>query len=142
MGALLLFCSSVPLAEDKLWQDNIDKGNKLQQQGRYAQAESAYSAALAESERFGPDDPRMATSQSNLAALYHVMGRYNEAEGLNLKALALYEKHSGPTIQVLQILLTTWRRFIVSRVRFLKLNLSIIAPWLFGKNPWDPMPQK
>jgi tetratricopeptide (TPR) repeat protein len=56
-----------------------------------------YTRALAISERaLGPDDPDVATSLNNLAALYRAQGRYADAEPLYKRALAIDEKALGP----------------------------------------------
>ncbi len=46
--------------------------------------------------RFGPQDPRLATSLNNLAGLYRAQGKYAEAEPLYKRALAIGEKTLGP----------------------------------------------
>jgi hypothetical protein len=67
--ALCLFLQGrTTLAEDSLWQKAITEGKQLRQQGHYAEAERAYLLALAEAEKFGPEDPRQAMTLNNLAA--------------------------------------------------------------------------
>src|SRR5262249_3912697 len=98
----MVFCvlpgvTEVILAQDdSLWREAIEQGNKLREQAHYAEAEQAYLTALAEAEKFGPEDPRLASSQNNLASLYCLQARYAEAEKLCLNALALEEKILGP----------------------------------------------
>ena len=53
-------------------------------------------AALEEAEKFGEQDPRLATILNNLAALYLGQGQYDEAEPLFRQALAIVEKAQGP----------------------------------------------
>ncbi len=53
-------------------------------------------AALKEAEKFGDQDPRLATSLNNLAELYRAQGKYEQAEPLYQRALAIAEKVLGP----------------------------------------------
>ena len=53
-------------------------------------------AALEEAKKFGEQDPRLATTLNNLAALYLGQGQYDEAEPLFRRALAIVEKAQGP----------------------------------------------
>ncbi len=53
-------------------------------------------AALKEAEKFGEQDPRLATSLNNMAELYRIRGEYAEAELLIQRALAIREKALGP----------------------------------------------
>ena len=78
------------------WESNNAAGVKAFQQGRYADAEKLFLAALKEAEGFGPDDPRLAMSLNNLAGLYDNQGKYAEAEPLYKRLLAIDEKALGP----------------------------------------------
>jgi tetratricopeptide (TPR) repeat protein len=92
-GAGLILCFLIPsrtVAEDNLWQKAFDEGKQLREQGRYAEAEKAHLLAVAEAEKFGPEDRRVAASLNNLAALYYDTGRLSEAESLYRRALALW----------------------------------------------------
>ncbi|MCZ6753169.1 MAG: tetratricopeptide repeat protein, partial [Acidobacteria bacterium] len=71
-------------------------GMEAYQQANYAEAEKQWSSALQEAEKFGPEDPRLATSLNNLAALYLAQGKYGETEPLLQRALAIVEKALGP----------------------------------------------
>ena len=71
-------------------------GNAAYQQGKYLEAEGLFVTALDVAERFGPEDPRLATSLNNLALLYKSQGRYEAAEPLHKRALAIKEKALGP----------------------------------------------
>ena len=52
--------------------------------------------ALKEAEKFGPQDPRLATGLNNLGLLYKAQGKYGEAEPLYKRSLAITEKALGP----------------------------------------------
>jgi tetratricopeptide (TPR) repeat protein len=43
-----------------------------------------------------PDDPDVATNLNNLAGLYRAHGRYDDAEPLYKRSLAIFEKALGP----------------------------------------------
>ena len=45
---------------------------------------------------YGADHPKVATSLSNLALLYKIQGRYDEAESLYQRSLQIYEQIYGP----------------------------------------------
>ena len=47
---------------------------------------------LAEAEKFGPEDRRLAVTLNELAALYHASLRFSEAEPLYRRALGIWEK--------------------------------------------------
>ncbi|MFQ5662850.1 MAG: tetratricopeptide repeat protein [Terriglobia bacterium] len=69
---------------------------KAYQQADYAEAEKLLLAALQEAEKFGEQDPRFAASLNNLAELYRAQGKYEQAELLHQRALAIAEKALGP----------------------------------------------
>ena len=52
--------------------------------------------AVQEAEKFGPEDPRLATSLDNLAGMYMSQAKYAEAEPLHQRSLAIREKALGP----------------------------------------------
>ena len=78
------------------WEMSNAAGGEAYKQGRYAEAEKAWLATLKEAESFRPQDPRLATSLNNLAALYYTQGKYAEAEPLYQRSLAILEKALGP----------------------------------------------
>src|SRR5262245_27755570 len=93
--ALFLLSLNRPtLADDSLWQKLIGEARQFKYEGRYAEAEKAYSLALAEAEKFGPEDRRLPLSLNELAILHHSRGQLNEAELLYRRALAIKEKVS------------------------------------------------
>lgn len=82
LALLPSFPTRTTLAQDDVWQKAVNKGRQLRQEGRYAEAEKAYLLAVAEAEKFGPEDRRLAWSLDELAAAYHDTGRLSEAESL------------------------------------------------------------
>ena len=83
---LVLGCGS-GFAQDSLWQKLLEEGNKHREQGRYSEAEKAYQVALAEAQKFGPEDPRLGESLNSLATVYQDTGRYGQAEPLYRRSL-------------------------------------------------------
>ena len=71
------------------------EGMQAYQQGDYRQAERLLVLARQEAEKLGPEDPRLATTLNNLAQVYHAQGKYEEAEPLYQRSLAINEKALG-----------------------------------------------
>ena len=97
---IFLFVCATPghplFAQEKQWKKHLTAAESADQQGRYAQAEQLYLAALQEAEKFGPSDLRLATSLNKIASLYCLRFRYAEAEPLLQRALRTAEKALGP----------------------------------------------
>jgi hypothetical protein len=67
--ALCLFLPiRTTLAEDALWHKAVREAKQLREQGRYAEAEKAHRLALAEAEKFGAEDRRLALSLKRSAS--------------------------------------------------------------------------
>jgi tetratricopeptide (TPR) repeat protein len=77
------------------WQQYMDEGTKLFERRRLAQAEVMFLEAMKIAEGFADNDPRLATSLNNLAALYHSQGKYAFAEDMYRRALVRNEKLCG-----------------------------------------------
>jgi tetratricopeptide (TPR) repeat protein len=92
----LAFCLIYPntptLAEDSLWQRFIGEAKQLREEKRYAEAEKQMLLGLAEAEKFGPEDRRLAVTLNQLAALYYASLRFSEAEPVYRRALGIWEK--------------------------------------------------
>ncbi len=69
------------------WKAAVDAGNDAYARGRDVEAEGLFLEALKEAELFGDDDPRLALSLNNLAAVYHTQGKYTMAEPLYARSL-------------------------------------------------------
>ena len=80
------------LSQSTIWQSSMEEGRKLQEQAHYDEAQKAYSTAVAEAEKAGPDDPHLARSLNALATTYQDKGRYSDAEPLYQRALSIWEK--------------------------------------------------
>ena len=96
-------------AQTTQWTNYRNAGMAAYKQGHYAEAEKSLSLAVTEAEplykrslaitekALGPNHPDLATTISNLAALYNNQGKYAEAEPLYKRSLAIQEKVLGPS---------------------------------------------
>ena len=82
--------------ERKLWDQHYAAGTQARLQGRYAESEKSWIAALEQANTFGDDHLLLATSLNNLAELYRTQGKYEEAEPLYKRSLTIREKSLGP----------------------------------------------
>jgi len=92
----VVFVSIQACTQETQWDKHMAAAAKAYRQGHYGDAEKSIKAALKEAERFGPQDPRLATTLHNLGELYQVQGKYAEAEPLYKRSLAIREKVLGP----------------------------------------------
>src|SRR5262249_18762942 len=79
-----------------VWKHLIRDGETANREGRYTDAELILKNALDRAQRFGPDDPRFATSMNALGELYAAQGKWAEAESLYEKALEIRQHVLGP----------------------------------------------
>jgi tetratricopeptide (TPR) repeat protein len=75
-------------ASEELWKESWAAAEKADGQGQYQEAERYLRAALAQAERFGPQDPRLARTLSRLADHLFTQQRFAEAIELLKRALA------------------------------------------------------
>jgi tetratricopeptide (TPR) repeat protein len=97
VAAALCVCfqgRTTSVAQETSWQNHLVDGQTLREQERYTEAEKVCSAVLAEAEKFGPEDRRVALTLNKLAGLYHATGRLSQAEPFYRRALAIWEKLS------------------------------------------------
>jgi tetratricopeptide (TPR) repeat protein len=78
------------------WEIVVATGDQTMRQGRFAEAERAYRAALQMAEQWGPDDERMVTSLWKLGQSLHAQKQHPEGEQLRRRALELQEARLGP----------------------------------------------
>jgi len=98
LAFLVCFLDVLPAyPREGLWQRLNDEIMKLSQQGKYAQAiyVAQNSIKLAQ-KTFGPQDARVAASMNNLATLYRIVGRYDDAETYYIQSLTIRENALGP----------------------------------------------
>src|SRR5262245_51595600 len=96
LALLPSFPTRTTLAQDDVWQKASSEGKQLRLQGRYAEAEKALLLAVAEAEKLGPENRRLALRLNELAVLYHDTGRLSEAEPPYRRALIIWERVSEP----------------------------------------------
>ena len=102
----LVLGSSEAIGQSEQWQDHNDAGTEAYRRGNYVEAEKQLVTALTIAEGIGTENPEVATSLSNLALLYDAQGRYDEAEPLYRRALAIQEKTLDPNDPFVAISLT------------------------------------
>ena len=90
------FLPALVIAHEARWEQYMRAGKVAYQRGDYEEAVGQTKAALKEAEDFGEQDPRLATTLNNLAALYESLGRHGKAEPLYKRSLAIAEKALGP----------------------------------------------
>ncbi|MGA2496212.1 MAG: tetratricopeptide repeat protein [Tepidisphaeraceae bacterium] len=83
-------------AQDASWSTCNEDGYKVYRAGKYTQAEKLFGIALKAAEEFGVSDDRLGISLTNLAQVYSAQARYDRAEPLYNRSLAIWEKALGP----------------------------------------------
>jgi tetratricopeptide (TPR) repeat protein len=106
---LWLFFGSVEiLARDLSWETATGAGVQAFEQGHYTVAAQHFETALAFAQTLPPEDPRVLTSLTNLAAVYHIQDQYAQAASFYERALMLQEQLFGPDDPQLVMLLQTY----------------------------------
>jgi tetratricopeptide (TPR) repeat protein len=77
------------------WKSLIDAAFEAYSTGRIPEAEVQFKAALEEAEKFGEEDPRLALTLNNLAAMYHEQGKFTMAEPLYKRSLDIKTRTLG-----------------------------------------------
>ena len=85
-----------PAAQESTWQANHDAGKKAFEAHRYGEAEKFYSAGLAQAEKFGEKDPRLAVSLFDMGIIFYAQQRYEKAEKMLKRAITIREDVPGP----------------------------------------------
>jgi tetratricopeptide (TPR) repeat protein len=85
------------IAQSTVWERYMAAGERLQRQGRPAEAARWYQAAIRRAERFGPADPRLAASLNRYAALLRANGQSAAAVSLEARARAVSPRQPGIT---------------------------------------------
>ena len=140
--AVLWLWPAAALAQVEPWQNYMDTGVKAYQQGNYPEAEKQFTAAVKEAEGFEPQDPRLATSLNNLAALYRTKGRYAEAEPLYKRALAIAEKALGPDHPLVATILGNLERLYYDEDRHVDARPLVLRAVTYVKSTGLPPVRK
>src|SRR5712664_950602 len=96
LWTVILFVSTAAWADQALWEKYMDQCRVLRHQGAWAGAEKAALAAMAEAEKSGQEDSRLAKSWNDLATIYYDTGRYADAEKFFQRASRLWDGLHGP----------------------------------------------
>ena len=92
------------------WRVYTDVARDLSSRGDLEAAGVYLRRALAEAKAgFGEDDPHVAAARNNLAELYRLQRRFDEAEKLYAVAAAALEKHYGPSHPAAGAAVHNWR---------------------------------
>jgi tetratricopeptide (TPR) repeat protein len=91
LAGLLLLAGCVS-SRDPQWQASLIAAKQAAKEKRPAQAEAHWQQALAEAERSGPDNWRVASTLQPMARFYESQGRNDEAEQAFKRMLAIQEK--------------------------------------------------
>lgn len=91
-----LFFPAQTYGQETLWPTYKAAGSDAVQQGRYEEAESLLRAAIAQAEKFGSLDPRLADSLNQLAILYATQRKFTQAEPLFQRSLGVSVAVLGP----------------------------------------------
>ena len=75
-------------AQESPWRANHDAGKKAFEAHRYGEAEKFYSVGLAQAEKFGEKDLRLAVSLFDMGIVYYAQQRYEKAEKMLKRATA------------------------------------------------------
>lgn len=95
-AALLAASPFGSAADESTWTRYLDAGTAAYNRRDPDEATRQFELALKEAEGFGEADPRLATSLAWTAELYRVQRRFEEAERLIRRTIALDEKYRGP----------------------------------------------
>ncbi|MCW5976789.1 MAG: tetratricopeptide repeat protein [Bryobacteraceae bacterium] len=92
LHALVLapFCRAGGLDPSE-WERLLMETQRLSARGEYEEARAAAGRALAEAEKFGSGDPRVAATLSQIGYLCHVFGEYSEAEKAYLRGIQILD---------------------------------------------------
>ncbi len=96
LAAFLLLASFALRADEATWVRYLDAGTAAYNRRDPAEATRQFELALKEAESFGESDTRLATSLAWLAEMYRLQRRFDEAERLIRRTIALDEKYRGP----------------------------------------------
>jgi tetratricopeptide (TPR) repeat protein len=91
LAGLLLLAGCVS-SRDPQWQASLAAAKQAAKEKRSAEAEAHWKQALAEAERSGPDNWRVASTLQPMARFYESQGRTDEAEQAFRRTLAIQER--------------------------------------------------
>lgn len=90
----ILLCASLTSAQES-WKVYNDAGLSAYELGHLAEAEQLLRRAVVETDSFSASDPRRATCLNNLASVYRLEGKYDQAETSYQQALDILDRAFG-----------------------------------------------
>src|SRR3972149_3542787 len=104
---LLILQPGSAAAQQNAWEKATAEGQKALSQGNFSRAEQQFVRAVQEAEKFGPHDLRLADTLGVLADLYRAQAKYDQAEPLYQRRIAILESALGPDRVILASALST-----------------------------------
>jgi tetratricopeptide (TPR) repeat protein len=96
MTALLLLASVLTLeGEIGMWRDELLQANRLRDENRHAEAESAYTVARGQAEKLGTGNLPLAITLNDMGYYYQSLGRLLEAERAYSGSLRIMDRQLG-----------------------------------------------
>jgi len=86
---LAVFTVAIVVSVNTGWRRHSVSAESAFFDGDYVYAEKQFLAAVAKTETFGPQDPRLAVALTDLASFYYFVGRYRDAEKLIKRSLKI-----------------------------------------------------
>ena len=94
--AATVIAAQGPAEMPEAWMKKIEAAEQAKQSGAYAKAELLLQEVVGEAEKLGVEDLRLAMALEALGGFYLTRKRYDEAEPLLRRTLAIREKKQGP----------------------------------------------
>ena len=113
-------------AQDKLWEKLNDAGRKALRQSRFVEAEKYYTTALKQAKIFGEQQKHYAISLHNLGFAYYKQGKYNQAEPLFVRSLAIKQRLLGPKHSEVAVALNNLSSVYKAQNRYLKAEKLLL----------------
>ena len=120
LSALLLTLTSmqVGLAQTSAWEAKNQAGEKAFQEGKLADADGLFTAALKDAQRFGPKDLRLAPILNNMALVAFVRNNLVGAQENFEQAISVIEAARGPEDPLLLPILDNLTRLYIKQWAF------------------------
>src|SRR5579864_6476434 len=114
----LIALQGLSLAQTSVWEAKNRDGEKAFQEGRLADADALFTAALKDAQRFGPKDLRLAPILNNLALVAFVRSNFVGAQEDFEQAISIIEGARGPEDPLLLPILDNLTRLYIKQWAF------------------------
>jgi tetratricopeptide (TPR) repeat protein len=114
----LISLQALALAQSPAWEAKNRAGEKAFQEGKLADADGLFAAALKDAQQFGPKDLRLAPILNNLALVAFVRSNFVGAQGNFERAISIIEAARGPEDPLLLPILDNLTRLYVKQWAF------------------------